>query len=143
MLFSYFRYQSEEYLCVINRSRVYPIHVLYSLLSSGSCIPSRFQNPPQSLVLKEGQASSVLDSTMASAPGPSLYGDRPMTSRPPTAADNSEHMLLDPNQVHQGHYTLITVLHVLLFLPVKEHVPLHLSMCCSCLVVCLFLIFKC
>lgn len=99
----YFRYQSEEYSCVIYHNRVSPIHihVIFSLLSSGSCIPSRFQNPPQSLVLKEGQASSVLDSTMASAPDPSLYADRHMTSRPPTGADNSEHMLLDPSQVHQ------------------------------------------
>lgn len=95
------------------------IHVLYSLLSSGSCTPSRFQNPPQSLVLKEGQASSVPGSIMASAPDPSLRADRPMTSRPPTAADNSEYMLLDPNQVHQAHYTLIALL---LFLPLKEPV---------------------
>lgn len=84
-------------------------HVLYSFLSSGSCIPSRFQNPPQSLVLKDGQASSAPEQILASAPDPSLYADRPMTSRPPTAADNSEHVLLDPNQVHQAHYTLIAV----------------------------------
>ncbi|XP_052396695.1 laminin subunit alpha-5-like [Carassius gibelio] len=84
---------------------------------SGSCIPSRFQNPPQSLVLKEGQASSVLGSIMASA-------DRPMTSRPPTAADNSEHMLLDP---HQNAVMFSTHVHVLgryVFI-LHYHQPLH------------------
>uniref|UniRef100_A0A8C2F1I2 Laminin, alpha 5 n=1 Tax=Cyprinus carpio TaxID=7962 RepID=A0A8C2F1I2_CYPCA len=94
---------------------------------SGSCIPSRFQNPPQSLVLKEGHASSVLDSTLASAPDPSLYTDRPMTSRPPTAADNSEHMLLDPNQVHQNAVMYSTRVHALgryVFI-LHYHQPLH------------------
>uniref|UniRef100_A0A671KLI3 Laminin subunit alpha-5-like n=1 Tax=Sinocyclocheilus anshuiensis TaxID=1608454 RepID=A0A671KLI3_9TELE len=91
---------------------------------SGSCIPSRFQNPPQSLVLKEGQASSVLDSTMASAPDPSLYADRPMTSRPPTAVDNSEHMLLDPNQNAVMYSTRVHALGRYVFI-LHYHQPLH------------------
>uniref|UniRef100_A0A8C1UB59 Laminin, alpha 5 n=1 Tax=Cyprinus carpio TaxID=7962 RepID=A0A8C1UB59_CYPCA len=91
---------------------------------SGSCIPSRFQNPPQSLVLKEGQASSVLDSTLASAPDPSLYTDRPMTSRPPTAADNSEHMLLDPNQNAVMYSTRVHALGRYVFI-LHYHQPLH------------------
>uniref|UniRef100_A0A671KQZ1 Laminin subunit alpha-5 n=1 Tax=Sinocyclocheilus anshuiensis TaxID=1608454 RepID=A0A671KQZ1_9TELE len=91
---------------------------------SGSCIPSRFQNPPQSLVLKEGQASSVPGSIIASAPDPSLHADRPMTSRPPTAADNSEHMLLDPNQNAVTYSTRVHALGCYVFI-LHYHQPLH------------------
>uniref|UniRef100_A0A673I5R5 Laminin subunit alpha-5 n=1 Tax=Sinocyclocheilus rhinocerous TaxID=307959 RepID=A0A673I5R5_9TELE len=91
---------------------------------SGSCIPSRFQNPPQSLVLKEGQASSVPGSIIASAPDPSLHADRPMTSRPPTAADNSEHMLLDPNQNAVTYSTRVHALGRYGFI-LHYHQPLH------------------
>ncbi|XP_016099348.1 laminin subunit alpha-5 [Sinocyclocheilus grahami] len=91
---------------------------------SGSCIPSRFQNPPQSLVLKEGQASSVPGSIIASAPDPSLHAARPMTSRPPTAADNSEHMLLDPNQNAVTYSTRVHALGRYVFI-LHYHQPLH------------------
>ncbi|XP_043080700.1 laminin subunit alpha-5 isoform X1 [Puntigrus tetrazona] len=91
---------------------------------SGSCIPSRFQNPPQSLVLKEGQASSVPDSTMASSPDPSMSADRPMTSRPPNVADNSEHMLLDPNQNAVMYSTRVHALGRYVFI-LHYHQPLH------------------
>uniref|UniRef100_A0A9J7XYR4 Laminin subunit alpha-5 n=1 Tax=Cyprinus carpio carpio TaxID=630221 RepID=A0A9J7XYR4_CYPCA len=91
---------------------------------SGSCTPSRFQNPPQSLVLKEGQASSVPGSIMASAPDPSLRADRPMTSRPPTAADNSEYMLLDPNQKAVMYSTRVHALGRYVFI-LHYHQPLH------------------
>uniref|UniRef100_A0A8C1MUB0 Laminin, alpha 5 n=1 Tax=Cyprinus carpio TaxID=7962 RepID=A0A8C1MUB0_CYPCA len=91
---------------------------------SGSCTPSRFQNPPQSLVLKEGQASSVPGSIMASAPDPSLRADRPMTSRPPTAADNSEYMLLDPNQKAVMYSTRVPALGRYVFI-LHYHQPLH------------------
>ncbi|XP_056106000.1 laminin subunit alpha-5 isoform X1 [Rhinichthys klamathensis goyatoka] len=91
---------------------------------SGSCIPSRFQNPPQSLVLKEGQASSAPEQILASAPDPSLYADRPITSRPPTAADNSEHVLLDPNQNAVVYSTRVHALGRYVFI-LHYHQPLH------------------
>ncbi|XDV45703.1 hypothetical protein PO909_013751, partial [Leuciscus waleckii] len=91
---------------------------------SGSCIPSRFQNPPQSLVLKDGQASSAPEQILASAPDPSLYADRPITSRPPTAADNSEHVLLDPNQNAVVFSTRVHALGRYVFI-LHYHQPLH------------------
>uniref|UniRef100_A0A8B9M1E1 Laminin, alpha 5 n=1 Tax=Astyanax mexicanus TaxID=7994 RepID=A0A8B9M1E1_ASTMX len=39
---------------------------------SASCVPSRFQTPSQSLVLKDGQASSVPEQVLASPPDQSL-----------------------------------------------------------------------
>nr|XP_009294934.1 laminin subunit alpha-5 isoform X1 [Danio rerio] len=91
---------------------------------SGSCIPSRFQNPPQSLVLKEGQASSVAEPILASAPDPSLYADRPMTSTPPTATDNTEHVLLDTSQNAVVYSTRVHALGRYVFI-LHYHQPLH------------------
>ncbi|XP_073731136.1 laminin subunit alpha-5 [Misgurnus anguillicaudatus] len=91
---------------------------------SGSCIPSRFQDPPQSLVLKEGQASSVPEPVLASAPDPSFYGDRPSTSVPPNAADNNEHMLLDSSQNAVVYSTRVHTLGRYVFI-LHYHQPLH------------------
>lgn len=59
--------------------------------SSASCVPSRFQTPSQSLVLKEGQASLP----------DNARGDS-VTARdtPPTAIDNGDHIRLDSSQVY-------------------------------------------
>uniref|UniRef100_A0A8B9LXF7 Laminin subunit alpha-5 n=1 Tax=Astyanax mexicanus TaxID=7994 RepID=A0A8B9LXF7_ASTMX len=54
----------------------------FSLFSSASCVPSRFQTPSQSLVLKDGQASSVPEQVLASPPDQSL-------------ADTSRWLILD------------------------------------------------
>ncbi|XP_051961295.1 laminin subunit alpha-5-like [Xyrauchen texanus] len=91
---------------------------------SGSCIPSRFQTPPQSLVLKEGQASSVPEPVLASAPDPTLYKDRPSTSTPPTAVDNSEHILLDSTRNAVVYSTRVDVLGRYVFI-LHYHQPLH------------------
>ncbi|XP_051518234.1 laminin subunit alpha-5 [Myxocyprinus asiaticus] len=91
---------------------------------SGSCIPSRFQTPPQSLVLKEGQASTVPDPVLASAPDSTLYADRPSTSTPPTAADNSEHMLLDSSQNAVVYSTRVHALGRYAFI-LQYHQPMH------------------
>ncbi|XP_057219104.1 laminin subunit alpha-5 isoform X1 [Triplophysa rosa] len=91
---------------------------------SGSCIPSRFQNPPQSLVLKEGQASSAPEPVLASAPDPSFNADRPATSRPPTAADTSDHMLLNPDQNAVVYTTRVHALGRYVFI-LHYHQPLH------------------
>lgn len=61
--------------------------------SSASCVPSRFQTPSQSLVLKEGQAS---------LPDNARGDSAPVTARdtPPTAIDNGDHIRLDSSQVY-------------------------------------------
>ncbi|KAJ8257343.1 hypothetical protein GJAV_G00184600 [Gymnothorax javanicus] len=69
---------------------------------SGACIPSRFQTPSQSLELKEGQASLVQDPRVVLPPDSQyLAADSPQWpagDRPPTAADNGEHIRLDRSQ---------------------------------------------
>lgn len=63
---------------------------MVSSSSRASCVPSRFQTPSQSLVLKEGQASSLDNVDTAH-----------FTARdtPPTAIDNGDHIRLDSAQV--------------------------------------------
>ncbi|XP_053704727.1 laminin subunit alpha-5 isoform X1 [Synchiropus splendidus] len=72
---------------------------------SSSCVPSRFQNPSDSLVLKEGQSSSMQDHFQATpAPAPPVpYQQRDDPSwtvreRPPLGADNGDHVRLDSEQ---------------------------------------------
>lgn len=72
------------------------------MVHSGSCIPSRFQTPPKSLFLKDGQASSVQEPILASPPEPDVLGDTPhwpASNRPSTAADNTDLVRLDSTQV--------------------------------------------
>lgn len=72
---------------------------------SSSCVPSRFQTPSDSLVLKEGQSSSMQEPILASpaaAPPLSYQSDAPTWTggdRPPHGADNSDHVRLDSVQV--------------------------------------------
>ncbi|XP_076132765.1 laminin subunit alpha-5 isoform X1 [Alosa pseudoharengus] len=71
------------------------------LPDSGSCIPSRFQTPPKSLFLKDGQASSVQEPILASPPNPGTAGDAPhwpASNRPATAAENADLTRLDSTQ---------------------------------------------
>ncbi|XP_034151886.1 laminin subunit alpha-5 isoform X3 [Esox lucius] len=95
---------------------------------SSSCIPSRFQTPSDSLVLKEGQWSSVLQADLPSPAdlplGPADAPNWANEGRPPTAADNVDHVRLDTTQnaavysarVHTpGRYVFI----------LHYHQPLH------------------
>ncbi|KAM4563209.1 laminin subunit alpha-5 isoform 2-T2 [Odontesthes bonariensis] len=99
---------------------------------SSSCVPSRFQIPSDSLVLKEGQSSSTqeepVQASPAAAPPLSSYqSDEPDWTggaRPPLGADNNNHMRLDSLQnaavysarVHSiGRYVFI----------LHYHQPLH------------------
>lgn len=73
---------------------------------SSSCVPSRFQTPSDSLVLKEGQSSSmqepILASPAAAPPLPFYQRDEPAWTggdRPPHGADNGDHVRLDSLQV--------------------------------------------
>lgn len=81
---------------------------------SSSCLPSRFLTPSDSLVLKDGQSSSVQEPLQAAAPAvaPPLVtpdqGDEPQGQgfrgwrggdRPPHAADGDQHVRLDSQQV--------------------------------------------
>ncbi|CAB1420720.1 unnamed protein product [Pleuronectes platessa] len=74
---------------------------------SSSCVPSRFQTPSDSLVLKDGQSSSVQEPVLASPaaappPLPLYQSDEPAWSggdRPPHGVDSSDHVRLDSLQV--------------------------------------------
>lgn len=74
---------------------------------SSSCVPSRFQTPTDSLVLKEGQSSStqeeLIQASPAAAPPLSVHQrEEPIWLggvRPPFGADSSNHMHLDSLQV--------------------------------------------
>ncbi|XP_061621466.1 laminin subunit alpha-5 isoform X2 [Phyllopteryx taeniolatus] len=69
---------------------------------SSSCVPSRFQTPSNSLVLKESQRSNTQDPILASPAGtlplPSPQRHRSAWAAadlPPQAADNGDHIRLD------------------------------------------------
>lgn len=75
-------------------------------MCSSSCVPSRFQTPSDSLVLKEGQSSSVQEPILASpAAAPPLSSQQRDEAawtggdRAPHAVDNGEHVRLDSAQV--------------------------------------------
>ncbi|MEQ2157332.1 hypothetical protein GOODEAATRI_000720 [Goodea atripinnis] len=73
---------------------------------SSSCVPSRFQTPSDSLVLKEGQSSSTQEEPAQASPAvaPPLSPSQRDESvwmaevRPPFGADNNHHMHLDSLQ---------------------------------------------
>ncbi|XP_035378190.1 laminin subunit alpha-5 isoform X2 [Electrophorus electricus] len=111
-------YLSPRMHCINTHGRFAP--------ESGSCIPSRFQTPVQSLVLKEGQASSVPEAVLAEPPRPSPADPAQWLIRdtPPTAVDSGEHIRMDSSQnavmystsVHvPGRYAIL----------VHYHQPLH------------------
>ncbi|KAG9332520.1 hypothetical protein JZ751_014618 [Albula glossodonta] len=95
---------------------------------SGACIPSRFQTPSQSLVLKEGQASLVQEPVLASPPdSQSLPADSPQWlagDRPPSAVDNGEHIRLDQSQNAVVYSTRVQSLGGYVFI-LHYHQPLH------------------
>ncbi|XP_022533328.2 laminin subunit alpha-5 isoform X2 [Astyanax mexicanus] len=93
---------------------------------SASCVPSRFQTPSQSLVLKDGQASSVPEQVLASPPDQSLAD----TSRwlildtPPSAVDNGDHIRLDSSQNAVVYSTRVHALGRYVFI-LHYHQPMH------------------
>ncbi|XP_028307698.1 laminin subunit alpha-5 isoform X2 [Gouania willdenowi] len=98
---------------------------------SSSCVPSRFQTPSDSLVLKEGQRSSVQEPILASpAAAPPLFsylGDEPvwsLTERPPFGADNSGHVRLDSLQNAVVYSARVHALGRYVFI-LHYHQPLH------------------
>ncbi|XP_059188801.1 laminin subunit alpha-5 isoform X2 [Centropristis striata] len=101
-------------------------HGLFSPDSS-SCVPSRFQTPSSSLVLKEGQSSSMQELVLAAPPLPPQHQrDEPAWSgdRPPHAADHSEHVRLDALQNAAVYSTRVHALGRYVFI-LHYHQPLH------------------
>ncbi|XP_045065442.1 laminin subunit alpha-5 isoform X2 [Coregonus clupeaformis] len=95
---------------------------------SSSCIPSRFQTPSDSLVLKEGQGSSVQEPVLASPADPPLGpADTPhwaSVDNPPTAADNVDHVRLDTAQNAAVYSARVHTLGRYVFI-LHYHQPLH------------------
>uniref|UniRef100_A0A8C9YTX6 Laminin A chain n=1 Tax=Sander lucioperca TaxID=283035 RepID=A0A8C9YTX6_SANLU len=98
---------------------------------STSCVPSRFQTPSDSLVLKEGQSSSMLEPVPAPPLPPQRRDESAWTGgdRPPLGADNSQHVRLDSLQVRTQPDTPVysTRVHALgryVFI-LHYHQPLH------------------
>ncbi|KAK3546887.1 hypothetical protein QTP86_003815 [Hemibagrus guttatus] len=84
---------------------------------SASCVPSRFQTPSQSLLLKEGQAS---------LPDNARGDSAPVTARdtPPTAIDNGDHIRLDSSQNAVVYSSQVHSLGRYVFI-LHYHQPLH------------------
>ncbi|XP_072512537.1 laminin subunit alpha-5 isoform X2 [Salminus brasiliensis] len=93
---------------------------------SGSCVPSRFQTPSQSLVLKEGQASSVPEQVLVSLPDhpPTDTSRWLISDTPPTAVDNGDHIRLDSTQNAVVYSTHVHALGRYVFI-LHFHQPLH------------------
>ncbi|XP_043984093.1 laminin subunit alpha-5 isoform X1 [Gambusia affinis] len=102
---------------------------------SSSCVPSRFQTPSDSLVLKEGQSSSTEDAAVQAvqaspAAAPPLspnQRDEPVWMgdvRPPFGADSSFHMRLDSLQNAAVYSTRLQALGRYVFI-LHFHQPLH------------------
>ncbi|XP_023128669.2 laminin subunit alpha-5 isoform X1 [Amphiprion ocellaris] len=101
---------------------------------SSSCVASRFQTPSNSLVLKEGQSSSMQEEPLlasppaAAAPPLSFYQrDEPAWTgghRPPFGADNSEHVRLDSLQNAAVYSSRVHTLGRYVFI-LHYHQPLH------------------
>ncbi|CAJ1084378.1 laminin subunit alpha-5 isoform X1 [Xyrichtys novacula] len=100
---------------------------------SSSCVPSRFQTPSDSLVLKEGQSSSMQEPILASpAAAPLLplhhhQSDQPAWTggdRPPHGADNSDHVRLDSVQNAAVYSTRVHALGRYVFI-LHYHQPHH------------------
>ncbi|XP_047662931.1 laminin subunit alpha-5 isoform X3 [Tachysurus fulvidraco] len=84
---------------------------------SASCVPSRFQTPSQSLVLKEG---------LASLPDNARGDSAHVTARetPPTAIDNGDHIRLDSSQNAVVYSSRVPNLGRYVFI-LHYHQPLH------------------
>lgn len=104
---------------------------------TSSCVPSRFQTPSNSLVLKDGQSSSmqepILASPAAAPPLPSPHkthqSDRAWSGageRPPLGADNADHIRLDSVQNAAVYSTRVHSLGRYVFI-LHYHQPLHPS----------------
>nr|XP_046253250.1 laminin subunit alpha-5 isoform X2 [Scatophagus argus] len=98
---------------------------------SSSCIPSHFQKPSDSLVLKEGQSSSMQEpiqaSPAAAPPLSSHQSDEPTWSRgdrPPHGADNNDHVRLDSAQNAAMYSARVHALGRYVFI-LHYHQPLH------------------
>uniref|UniRef100_A0AAV2LXJ7 Laminin subunit alpha-5 n=1 Tax=Knipowitschia caucasica TaxID=637954 RepID=A0AAV2LXJ7_KNICA len=100
-----------------------------------SCVPSRFQTPSNSLVLKEGQSSSMQEPIQAfpaeAFPLPSPHGAQgdqtwSRTERPPLGADNADHIRLDSVQNAAVYSTRVQALGRYVFI-LHYHQPLHPS----------------
>ncbi|XP_027144166.1 laminin subunit alpha-5 isoform X2 [Larimichthys crocea] len=97
---------------------------------SSSCVPSRFQTPSDSLVVKEGQSSSVQEPILASpAAAPPLHYQSDEAAwtggdRPPHGADNSDHVRLDSLQNAAVYSTRVHALGRYVFI-LHYHQPLH------------------
>ncbi|XP_041655744.1 laminin subunit alpha-5 isoform X2 [Cheilinus undulatus] len=98
---------------------------------SSSCVPSRFQTPSDSLVLKEGQSSSmhepILASPAAAPPVPLYQSDQPTWTggdRPPHGADNGDHVRLDSLQNAAVYSTRVHALGRYVFI-LHYHQPHH------------------
>ncbi|KAK5624087.1 hypothetical protein CRENBAI_015003 [Crenichthys baileyi] len=99
---------------------------------SSSCVPSRFQTPSDSLVLKEGQSSSTQEEPVQASPAvaPPLspsQRDEPVWMaevRPPFGADNNHHMHLDSLQNAAVYSARVQSLGRYVFI-LHYHQPLH------------------
>ncbi|KAM4737780.1 laminin subunit alpha-5 isoform 2-T2 [Anableps anableps] len=99
---------------------------------SSSCVPSRFQTPSDSLVLKEGQSSSTQDQPVqvppaAAPPLPPSPRDEPVWMgevRPPFGADNNHHIRLDSLQNAAVYSARVQSLGRYVFI-LHYHQPLH------------------
>ncbi|XP_041858853.1 laminin subunit alpha-5 isoform X2 [Melanotaenia boesemani] len=98
---------------------------------SSSCVPSRFQIPLDSLVLKEGQSSSTEEEPIQASPAaaPPLFyqSDEPVWmrgARPPFGADNNDHIRLDSLQNAVVYSTRIQSLGRYVFI-LHYHQPHH------------------
>ncbi|XP_035512224.1 laminin subunit alpha-5 [Morone saxatilis] len=97
---------------------------------SSSCVSSRFQTPSDSLVLKEGQSSSMQEPILASpAAAPPLHQQSDVAAwtggdRPPHGADNSDHVRLDSLQNAAVYSTRVHALGRYVFI-LHYHQPLH------------------
>ncbi|XP_066526408.1 laminin subunit alpha-5 isoform X2 [Hoplias malabaricus] len=93
---------------------------------SGSCVPSRFQTPSQSLVLKDGQASSVPEQSSTSAPYLEPDDTTHWLNRdtPPTAVDSGDRIRLDSSQNAAMYSTRVHSLGRYVFI-LHYHQPLH------------------
>ncbi|XP_075883000.1 laminin subunit alpha-5 isoform X3 [Nelusetta ayraudi] len=106
---------------------------------SSSCVPSRFLTPSDSLVLKDGQSSSVQEPVQAASPAAapplaaSYQGDEPEGlgfrgwrggDIPLHAADGGQHMRLDSQQNAAVYSTRVHTLGRYVFI-LHYHQPLH------------------
>ncbi|XP_026188237.1 laminin subunit alpha-5 isoform X2 [Mastacembelus armatus] len=96
---------------------------------SSSCVPSRFQTPSNSLVLKEGQSSSMQEPILASPAAAQPLPERDQQAwaggeQPPHGADNSNHVRLDTLQNAAVYSTRLHALGRYVFI-LHYHQPLH------------------